>query len=43
MVLFYNNLKTIKNKPEAFRKAQIKLKEKYKEPYYWGAFILTEN
>lgn len=43
MVLFYNNLKTIKNKPEAFRKAQIKLKEKYKEPYYWGAFIMTEN
>ena len=43
MVLFYNNLKTTKNKPEAFRKAQIKLKEKYKEPYYWGAFILTEN
>lgn len=43
MTIFYNNLKTSKNKPEAFRKAQIKLKEKYKDPYYWGAFILTEN
>ncbi|MDX1902700.1 MAG: CHAT domain-containing tetratricopeptide repeat protein, partial [Thermonemataceae bacterium] len=43
MTLFYNNLKTAKNKQDAFRKAQIKLKEKYKDPYYWGAFILTEN
>ncbi|MCU0437176.1 MAG: CHAT domain-containing protein [Raineya sp.] len=43
MTLFYNNLKVSKNKPDAFRKAQLKLKEKYKDPYFWGAFILTEN
>lgn len=43
MQIFYNELKTTKNKAEAFRKAQLKLKEKYKEPYYWAAFIMTEN
>jgi CHAT domain-containing protein len=43
MKIFYNELKTAKNKPDAFRKAQIKLKEKYKEPYYWAAFVMTEN
>lgn len=40
---FYTELKNTKNKIEAFRKAQLKLKEKYKEPYYWAAFVMTQN
>jgi CHAT domain-containing protein/tetratricopeptide (TPR) repeat protein len=29
------------NKQEAFRNAQVQLKNKYKDPYYWGGFIMT--
>jgi CHAT domain-containing protein len=40
MTTFYGNW--IGGQPigKAFRNAQLKLKENYKQPYYWGAFIL---
>ena len=40
MQSFYEEWAKNSNKAQAFEKAQTKLKEKYKHPYYWGAFIL---
>lgn len=40
MTKFYNNWLKTGNKQQAFKAAQIELKNKYKEPYYWGGFIL---
>ena len=41
MVTFYEEFLSGKTKREAFKIAQLKLKEKYAEPYYWGAFVMV--
>jgi CHAT domain-containing protein len=41
MISFYQNFLKTKDKFEAFRAAQKALKEKFPDPYYWGAFVLT--
>jgi CHAT domain-containing protein/tetratricopeptide (TPR) repeat protein len=41
MVAFYQNWLSGSTKHEAFRKAQLQIKEKYDSPFYWGAFILV--
>jgi CHAT domain-containing protein len=32
-----------KGRAEALRQAQLSMKEKYPDPYYWGAFICQGN
>jgi ankyrin repeat protein/CHAT domain-containing protein len=41
MQLFYKNWFKSKQKRAAFRQAQIQLRQKYPEPYYWSAFVLV--
>jgi CHAT domain-containing protein len=43
MTLFYENWLGGKTPREAFRMAQLSLREKYPQPYYWGAFVLVGN
>jgi CHAT domain-containing protein/Tfp pilus assembly protein PilF len=40
MTNFYNNWVKLGNSQKAFKQAQLDLMTKYKEPYYWGAFVL---
>jgi CHAT domain-containing protein len=40
MVYFYENFLQSSNAHDAMRKAQNKLKEKYPNPFYWGAFVV---
>jgi CHAT domain-containing protein len=40
MLLFYKNLFLLKDPDRALVEAQRSLREKYPEPYYWGAFVL---
>jgi CHAT domain-containing protein/Flp pilus assembly protein TadD len=37
---FYTNWLKLGNKQKAFKQAQLQLMAKYKEPYYWGAFVM---
>jgi CHAT domain-containing protein len=41
MSLFYTERPKFSDPHEAFRSAQMKLKEKYPHPFYWGAFIMV--
>jgi CHAT domain-containing protein len=41
MSIFYKEWLGGKTKREAFHYAQMKLKEKYSYPYYWGAFVMV--
>ena len=38
---FYVNWIKLRSKQKAFKQAQLQLMTKYKEPYYWGAFVLV--
>ena len=40
MSSFYSNWIKSKDKQKAFKQAQLQLMAKYKEPYYWGAFVM---
>ncbi len=41
MTLFYKYWLNSGDKIQAFKKAQLELKNKFAEPYYWGAFLLV--
>jgi antitoxin component YwqK of YwqJK toxin-antitoxin module/tetratricopeptide (TPR) repeat protein len=43
MTAFYQNWMGGMVKAEAFRQAQLQLKKKYTNPYYWGAFVMMGN
>jgi CHAT domain-containing protein len=43
MTLFYNNYSKSGNKQQAFADAQKQLKTKYKEPFYWAAFVMLSK
>lgn len=40
MVAFYSDLKAGIDRSEALHKAQLSIKKRHPQPYYWGAFIL---
>jgi CHAT domain-containing protein len=40
MTNFYTNLAKGGSKAKAFKQAQLQLMTKYKDPYYWGAFMM---
>lgn len=41
MVEFYNQWFKLGDKRQAFSKAQQVIREEYRKPYYWGAFVLV--
>lgn len=43
MNLFYSNWLKGGDREKAFKQAQLQLMAKYKEPYYWGAFVMMED
>lgn len=43
MIAFYTELLKSGNTYQSFRKAQMEIRKKYPEPYYWASFILVGN
>jgi CHAT domain-containing protein len=43
MIDFYKRLLSCKPRAEALRESQLAMKEKYPNPYFWGAFICQGN
>ncbi|MEM8565958.1 MAG: CHAT domain-containing protein, partial [Bacteroidota bacterium] len=43
MSLFYKYWLKSNDRSNAFRQAQNDIKNKYKSPYYWGAFVMVDN
>lgn len=43
MSLFYKHYMNGMNKSSALKEAQLTMKQKYKNPFYWGGFILLER
>jgi len=42
MLTFYQNLLAGKGKLESFKLAQKQIREQYKNPYYWAAFVMMD-
>jgi CHAT domain-containing protein len=42
MTYFYHEWLKTNNKSLAFKRAQVKLREEFEDPYYWGAFIMVQ-
>ncbi|MBD0375490.1 MAG: CHAT domain-containing protein, partial [Flavisolibacter sp.] len=42
ITLFYRNWLGGQSTREALRNAQLKMKEKYSDPYYWAGFVVIE-
>lgn len=42
MIAFYDNLFKLQDKYKAYKAAQLQIKEKYSDPYYWAAFIMVD-
>jgi CHAT domain-containing protein/Flp pilus assembly protein TadD len=40
---FYSNWTKSGDKQKAFKQAQLQLMTKFKEPFYWGAFVMMED
>ncbi|HMW67370.1 MAG TPA: CHAT domain-containing protein, partial [Chitinophagaceae bacterium] len=40
---FYTNWIKNADKQKAFKQAQLQLMSKYKEPFYWGAFVMMDQ
>ncbi len=43
MTGFYKNWLISGDKQKAFTQAQLSIKEKYPEPFYWGAFVMVSR